>query len=164
MFLWCRALLYMLLVGGSWFVVLPGVILFLEQGELRAELRSASFMVPAALQFVVGAVLALASGYHLIAVGRGTPFPLDPTRILVTSGPYRRIRNPQGVAMLLMTIAVVLSVHSAALWVMLPLTLFYLEVIVGPMEERQLARNYGPDYVNYKQRVRKWIPRTLRDN
>jgi protein-S-isoprenylcysteine O-methyltransferase Ste14 len=42
---------------------------------------------------------------------------------------------------------------------MLPLTVIYREVLVGPWEERDLAARYGEAYVTYKRRVRKWLPR-----
>ena len=60
--------------------------------------------------------------------------------------------------MLLMTTAVVICVTSAILWLMLPLTLIYLEGIVGPAEDRQLRRDFGDAYLSYKRRVHKWVP------
>jgi protein-S-isoprenylcysteine O-methyltransferase Ste14 len=53
----------------------------------------------------------------------------------------------------------VAAVRSRFLWIMLPLTVVYLEVLVGPWEERDLAARYGEAYVMYKRRVRKWLPR-----
>ena len=60
--------------------------------------------------------------------------------------------------MMLMVIGEIFVVHSAMLWLLLPATLVYLELLVGPCEERQLARDFGGTYAEYALRVRKWLP------
>ncbi len=85
--------------------------------------------------------------------------PFAPPRRLVTAGPYRFVRNPQGIAMVLMVAGELLSLESGVLWVMLPLTITYLEALVGPLESRQLAKDFGAQYDAYSAKVRKWIPR-----
>jgi protein-S-isoprenylcysteine O-methyltransferase Ste14 len=45
-----------------------------------------------------------------------------------------------------------------ALWLLLPLTLIYLEVLVGTWEERDLVAKHGEHYLAYKRNVHKWIP------
>ncbi len=162
MLLWPRALAYMVFVGAGWLIVIPAGILYLEQGLVRPTLSAVPLLVFGSLLFSVGALLAFSAGYHLITFGDGTPFPLEPTRRLVTSGPYGYVRNPQGVAILLMTLGLVLSVQSVMLWLMLPLTILSLEVLVGPYEDRSLERRFDNAYRDYKSRVRKWIPRLHR--
>lgn len=158
MAIWLRALLYMLGVGGGWLVVLPALIIGLEYGHLLPPLRGLGWAGLGVLTFMAGVGLAWWAGYHLITYGRGTPMPLDPPRKLVTSGPYRFVRNPQAIAMVLMVTGEVLAVSSRWLWLLLPLTLFYLEGLVGPWEERQLAGQFGLEYLRYQQNVRKWRP------
>ena len=109
--------------------------------------------------FAMGMGIALWAGYYLIHHGDGTPFPLDSPRRLVTNGPYRFVRNPQAIAMVLMVIGETLIIKSSVLWFLLPLTVLYLEALVGPFEARQLARDFGPDYYSYASRVPKWLPR-----
>lgn len=149
----------MLLIGGGWLLAIPAAIHFMENGDLRPQVMENPWLMVAVTTFLAGAMIAIIAGYHLVTYGKGTPFPLDRTRRLVTSGPYRYVRNPQGIAMLLMTLGVVFSFKSTFLWLMVPLTLIYLELIVGPIEEKQLERDYGNEYAEYKNRVRKWIPR-----
>lgn len=108
--------------------------------------------------FAAGFLLACWAGFCLIHYGVGTPLPLDPPRRLVTCGPYRWVRNPQGIAMVLMVLGQVIAVRSLALWVLLPLTVAYLELLVGPWEARQLNRDFGAEYESYSRRVRKWLP------
>jgi|SRR5581483_8402189 len=156
--IWLRALAYLAIVGGGWLVALPAGILAWETGRAWPELRPGAFSLAGAGLFASGFGLACWAGFCLIHVGRGTPLPLDPPRRLVTCGPYRRVRNPQGIAMVLMAAGEVLAVRSAWLWVLVPLTVAYLELVVGPWEERQLARDFGAEYIAYRRRVRKWLP------
>lgn len=157
--LWTRALIYMALVAGGWLVVLPAGLIWLEERRLAVHLRGMPWALLAAMCFLAAAALGLTAGYYLITQGNGTPFPLDPTRDLVTSGPYRWVRNPQGIAMTLAAISEALLVDSHWLWVMVPLTVLYLEVIVGRWEERQLLAQHGDRYRAYRRATRKWAPR-----
>lgn len=156
--LWIRALAYMVLVAGGWLVVLPGLLLAVEGRNPVLQLREMPWPLVAAMFLLVGAPLGLIAGYYLIERGCGTPFPLDPTRELVTSGPYRSVRNPQGIAMTLAAFGEVAAIQSSLLWIMLPLTIVYLEVLVGPIEDRQLIAKYGETYLAYRRRVPKWLP------
>ena len=158
--IWFRALSYMVILGVGWLVALPASLLWIERGHVAPEFRAWPFVAPAIALFVFGFALAVWAGFYLIRHGRGTPLPFDPPRHLVTAGPYRFVRNPQGIAMTLMAAAEVLAIASQLIWLLLPLTLAYLELLVGPLEERQLARNFGPEYAAYKARVGKWIPLT----
>lgn len=148
----------MVIVGGGWLIFLPAIILFLEQGSIVAQMRSSPFFVAGSAMALSGAVLALIAGYYLVTQGQGTPFPLDPTSRLVTVGPYAHVRNPQAIAMTLMALGEILAVQSSLLWLLFPLTLGYLEIFAGPWEERELLKQYGDQYAEYRRAVRKWIP------
>jgi protein-S-isoprenylcysteine O-methyltransferase Ste14 len=149
----------MIIVAGGWLVMLPAALVWLEERQFTLRVRGMPWPLLALLTFLIAAGLGLTAGFYLISRGDGTPFPLDPTRELVTSGPYGRVRNPQGMAMLLAALAEVLFVDSQWLWIMVPLTALYLEVIVGRWEERQLLAQHGDRYRAYKRAVHKWLPR-----
>jgi protein-S-isoprenylcysteine O-methyltransferase Ste14 len=119
--------------------------------------------VPAVVQWGLGGVL-LVAGFALLAsfnrlfARSGTAVePWKPTTTIVTSGPYRITRNPAYLGMALVYIGI--AVISAALWVLVPLP-FVLAVIdrgVIAREERYLERKFGPEYLDYKTRVRRWV-------
>jgi protein-S-isoprenylcysteine O-methyltransferase Ste14 len=159
MWTWVRALLYMFLIGAGWLVVLPTCLLYWERPGENPILRSWTWVFAGLTVILIGAGLALWAGYYLIHRGGGTPLPLDPPRYLVTIGPYQLVRNPQAIAMLLMVTGELIVFDSACLWVMFPLTVLYLEMLVGPIEARQLAKDFGSKYLRYKARVGKWVPR-----
>jgi protein-S-isoprenylcysteine O-methyltransferase Ste14 len=159
--LWLRALAYMVAFGGTWFVLLP-VLLLRAEGEHGVPLRSPMWLYSGVSLAVVGIALSGYAGYHLIQFGKGTPFPLDPTRCLVRTGPYRSIRNPQAVATLLIVLGEVAALRSKAILAAIPLTFFYLEVLAAPFERRELVRRFGDAYFEYQRLVPKWIPRLSR--
>ena len=61
--------------------------------------------------------------------------------------------------MVLMVLGEVVAIRSCYLCCLLPATLIYLELIVGPWENRQLARDFGSEYAAYISRTDRWIPR-----
>ena len=159
MWLWTRALIYMLIVSAGWLCVLPALLLYSERGADWPVIRSMPLVLGGLVFISAGVALALWAGCYLITLGNGTPLPLDPPRHLVTDGPYRFVRNPQAIAMVLMVLGELLTVDSALIWLMLPLTVVYLELLVGPIETRQLAKKFGAEYDEYVAHVPKWIPR-----
>ena len=158
--IWARALGYMLLVGGLHFVGLPWSLLTLEGNTVPPlVLRSGLAVGPGALFVLLGVGLALLSAGHLVLHGHGTPFPLDPTRVLVRCGPYRYIRNPQAIAATVIVIGECLLVQSQLIWLLLPATVLYLELLAAPVEDWLLRRQFGGEYLAYRQQVPRWFPR-----
>lgn len=158
--LWTRAIAYMLLFGISWFFVLPAAILWTE-GRGVPVARPVAWVALGGICFVTGCAISFWAGFYLIAVGRGTPFPLDPTRELVTSGPYRFVRNPQAVGTILIVLGEIGIVNSTWLLFWLPLSVAYLEGLAAPYEDRELRLRYGGPYLEYRARVPKWLPRRI---
>ena len=157
--LWLRAMAYMLVVGGIHYVAIPVV---LTAGEPRLRFRGRWPVVLGAGLVTSGVALAFAAAGALVSSGKGTPFPLDPTRCLVLDGPYRYLRNPQAVAATLIVTGEVLALKSRRLWLLLPLTLLYLEGLAAPTERREMVARFGRPYLLYRQRVPAWFPRPFR--
>ncbi len=155
--MWTRALAYMLLFGVGWFVALPAVLLRVEGHG--CALRALPWIVSGAIFLIAGCAVSFWAGFYLITIGGGTPFPLDPTRALVTSGPYRYVRNPQAVGTMLIVVGEIAIVRSTLLLWMMPLTIAYLECLAAPYENRELRFRYGTRYLQYRSRVPKWVPR-----
>jgi protein-S-isoprenylcysteine O-methyltransferase Ste14 len=151
----------MLLVGGVHYVALPWLLLTLVEGNSfqPLELRSGLAVVVGALLPLLGVGLALLSAVHLVVHGRGTPFPLDRTQVLVRCGPYRYVRNPQAVAATVIVLGECLLLESHVIWLLLPATVLYLELLAAPVEDWQLRRQFGGEYLAYRHQVPRWFPR-----
>jgi protein-S-isoprenylcysteine O-methyltransferase Ste14 len=110
-----------------------------------------------ALMLVAGAIgIAGVRAFHR---ARTTVDPLRPERAsaLVTSGIYRRTRNP-------MYVALAIALLAWALWLANPLALLGVAIFVGWMnryqiapEERALQALFGAEFERYCSEVRRWL-------
>jgi protein-S-isoprenylcysteine O-methyltransferase Ste14 len=129
--------------------------------------RQIGFAIDAAgasvLQVAVGAVL-VAGGLALMGWALSTfvrartaVLPVRPARLVVTTGPFRRTRNPMYLG--LATAYLGLAVMTNLAWpiVMLPFVLMALSSVVIEREERYLARAFGAEYERYRTDVRRWL-------
>ncbi len=112
---------------------------------------------------VIGGVVLFSWCVTLFArIGRGTLAPWDPTKELVTTGPYRYVRNPMisGVAAILLGEALVFRSVPLAGWFLIFVMVNHLYFLIS--EEPGLERRFGASYDDYRQRVPRWIPRPAR--
>lgn len=105
-------------------------------------------------------VIALIECFARFALrGRGTPAPVMPTEILVTSGLYRYVRNPMSVAVFVLVFGQAMlfakkhtMVYAICVWLA-------FAVFVLLYEEPTLRRRYGEEYRKYCHNVPRWVPR-----
>jgi protein-S-isoprenylcysteine O-methyltransferase Ste14 len=121
-----------------------------------ARIVPAPFNWAGAVLVAGGLVLALwAAGLFKRA---GTPIkPFTQSTALVTSGVYRFTRNPMylGMATVLLGEAVLFGTLTA--FVPLPLFVWQIQRKFVREEEAFLEGIFGPAYVEYKARVRRWL-------
>ena len=148
-------------------VRVPPVVLFvivaLLMGAVAAWLPS--WRIAFAGRTAVAVLLLLAAGAIGIAGvrafgrARTTVDPLRPERAsaLVTSGIYRRTRNP-------MYVALAVALLAWAVWLAHPLVLLGVAAFVGWMnrfqiapEERALSALFGTEFERYCSEVRRWL-------
>jgi len=151
-------------------IVLPGnVVVFIPAAILWiSKLLGYSPKFAAADQFLFWvALLATSIGLCLciwtvtlfFKFGKGTPAPWDPPKKLVIRGPYRYVRNPMiiGVLIILLAEALLFQSWPMATW----LVVFFIgnSIYFPLVEEKRLEKRFGNDYRQYKAHVRRWIPR-----
>jgi protein-S-isoprenylcysteine O-methyltransferase Ste14 len=94
--------------------------------------------------------------------GLGTPIPVVATRQLITTGPYSYSRNPMatGATMVYVGIAVYIgSLSAVALASIYPIVITAYTKLV---EEKELERRFGAEYLAYKRRTPFLFPRLPR--
>ena len=153
--------------GGGLALRVPPVALFLVIGLLMwmisAWLQSWRITLPG--RTVVAVLLLLAAGAIGIAGvrafgrARTTVDPLRPQKAsaLVTSGIYRRTRNP-------MYVALAIALLAWTVWLAHPLALLGVAAFVAWMnryqiapEERALRALFGAEFERYCSEVRRWL-------
>ena len=76
---------------------------------------------------------------------------------LLTSGPYAFTRNPMYLGLLLVLLGWAAYLSNALACVFLPAFVLYMNRFqIGP-EERALAALFGQAFLDYKNRVRRWV-------
>jgi len=108
---------------------------------------------------VTGLVLIVWSMVHFAKV-RGTPIPSIPPPRLVTTGPYARARNPMhtGIYILLFGFGILFrSVSLVSIFIPLFTLLDVLEL--KAIEETELERRLGKEYLAYKKKVPMFFPK-----
>ncbi len=91
--------------------------------------------------------------------GRGTPAPIDAPKRLVVQGPYRSVRNPMYVGVLLVIGGWAAFFESRGiLYYGLGIALMF-HLVVLLIEEPILASQFGESYAAYRRAVGRWVPR-----
>lgn len=151
--LFVRNLLFSLLVPGVVGVALPWLIASASQ-ELVAPTSG-----PALLLVGAGFVLYLWCVWQFAHVGRGTPGPWDPAHVFVAVGPYRWVRNPMYIAVLLVIVGQAWLFASPGILVYAFVVAVVVHAFVVAYEEPTLAEQFGSSYTEYRGRVPRWTPR-----
>lgn len=151
-------------IGGAVFLIFLGTIVFLSaqvDGILGyRQLLPNPFNTIVSLPFIcTGTFLILWSILHFIKA-RGTPVPFNPPRKLVNTGPYAYSRNPMltGVFSLLFGVAILLQSVSLA-FLFTPFFVMINLLELKTIEEPELEKRLGKEYLKYKERTPMFIPR-----
>jgi protein-S-isoprenylcysteine O-methyltransferase Ste14 len=130
-------------LAATWLYPLPFLAALVPAGRVGAAMIALGF--------------ALAASAVATMRRAGTRFETDrPSTRIVTTGPYRFVRNPIYVGMFLVLAALAIGVDS--LWPLIALAPFHLVIRYGVVarEEAYLERKFGGAYLEYKARVRRW--------
>jgi protein-S-isoprenylcysteine O-methyltransferase Ste14 len=109
----------------------------------------------------------IAVGFLLMAVSascfikvRGTPVPFSPPPVLITGGPYRYARNPMITGLFIILFGVGITCSSPSLiFIFTPLFILLNYWELKKVEEPELEKRLGQEYINYKKRVPMFFPR-----
>jgi len=144
-------------------VVIPGTIMHMtgqaNPGWSLPWLLKPAPLILGALFICCGLILMFRTVSLFAKIGNGTLAPWDPTQRLVVHGVYRHVRNPMisGVCCILFGEAILVGSVALLCWFIffLLVNLIYIPLL----EEPDLVRRFGEDYLIYKRNVPRWIPR-----
>ena len=90
---------------------------------------------------------------------RGTPVPFNPPPKLITSGLYAHIRNPMLLGLFIFMIGLGMLLRSLSLiFIFTPLFILLNVLYLKAIEEKEMEKKFGPEYLEYKARVPMFIP------
>ena len=157
MFVAFRAITYSALFIGFLLIYLPTRVL--SWSGIRGPAAIEGPQIVGMIAGGVGAAIALWCIYTFVRIGKGTPAPFDPPRRMVIRGPYRFVRNPMYIGAALALAGVAVFYGSVSLLGYSCAFLLAAHVFVMFYEEPRLQSTFGPDYAEYRRRVRRWWPR-----
>lgn len=146
----------------------PALLFFIPKYILDRALGFQTFLTPVVRALLGGSLIALGIIFLFLSIrdqrtiGKGTPMPLLATQKLVTQGSYKYCRNPiyLGVIKLFLGISFLFDSISSLIMVLIfsVIILLYARFI----EEKELEKRYGEDYLAYKKATPFLIPTPLR--
>ena len=109
----------------------------------------------------LGVLILITCAWNFAWRGLGTPAPFDAPRLLVVSGPYRYVRNPMYLGLLLTLLGEAAVYPNIARGLIIETALFWIgaTLFILAFEEPVLRSMFDGDYTGYCGAVRRWIPR-----
>ena len=86
-----------------------------------------------------------------------TPLHPDKASSLVNMGIYQYTRNPMYFGLLLILFSIGFYLQNLASMFVLPIYIWFISKYQIIPEEEALHKLFGQDYINYQDRVRRWI-------
>jgi protein-S-isoprenylcysteine O-methyltransferase Ste14 len=91
---------------------------------------------------------------------RGTPVPFNPPPKLITTGLYRYIRNPMLLGLFLFLLGLGFFLGSLSLiFIFTPLFILINVLYLKAIEEKEMEKKFGKQYLEYKKRVPIFFPK-----
>ena len=97
------------------------------------------------------------TGNYRLLHGGGGPGITVPPEWLVVGGPYAYTRNPMYLGHLIFMLGLAITFWSWAALLLLAFHIFWFDRRVRE-DEARLEVQFGAPYLDYKQRVKRWIP------
>jgi len=115
-------------------------------------------IILSAFILAIGLFLVLWSILHFIKV-KGTPVPFNPPPKLVTTGPYTYVRNPMLTGLFILLFGLGILFRSISLvFIFTPIFILLNVLELRAVEEPELEKRLGKEYLEYKKRVPMFIP------
>ena len=83
--------------------------------------------------------------------------PFEEATALATSGVYQVSRNPMYLGFVLILVGIAILLGSVMPYIVIPVFMILIEKSFIRVEEQGLEQKFGQQWLEYKQRVRRWV-------
>ena len=150
------ALTRLWLLPPAWFLVFNALLVALDRLWPIAQLTHSPWSFLGWVPILIGCGLCLTVAWRFRR--RHTTFrPFYESSALLTTGVFRRSRNPAYVGLVLAMAGVAFNAGSLSVWVVPPLFAAFLQWRFIRAEECMLGERFGTEYEAYRKRVRRWV-------
>ena len=151
-----KTILFSIFVPGTVVGVIPYLIL--TRGPHIPVFSSGVARYAGVVPVIAGVLIFLTSARNFVTLGKGTPAPVDPPKRLVTSGPFRVVRNPMYVSGILILLGEFIISGSGAILLYLFFIWLIFHLFIIFYEEPHLMKVFGTPYEKYCSEVPRWMP------
>lgn len=152
------------------FFVFPALFIFIAWvlgrlvGLAVSPLATPAAWLLAGLSWTLGLFWIFWSYSYLVFVGSGSPVEafgaaLEPTKYLVTTGPYAYVRNPMVFGLLFILLGFSFLANLLIAIILVPVAGLIAAAYLRYIEEPHLIRRFGAAYKHYREHVPMLIPR-----
>jgi protein-S-isoprenylcysteine O-methyltransferase Ste14 len=92
-------------------------------------------------------------------IGKATPLPIDAPKVLVVKGPFRFVRNPFYIGIVLVLLGEGVLFQSGVLLLYAVFGAMATHLFVVLYEEPHLKKKFGSSYEEYCKQIPRWIPK-----
>ena len=145
----------------------PALLFVIPKFILDRALGFSTFLTPVARGFLGGGLIILSAIFLFWSIraqrkiGKGTPMPLMATKKLVTQGPYSYCRNPIYFGVILLFFGISILFDSISSLVMVLIFSVILLLYAKFIEEEEVEKRFGDEYLAYKDTTPFFIPTPL---
>ena len=107
--------------------------------------------------FIVSSLFFLASSLSTFFQSKNTVILIKPASSLQTTGIYGISRNPMYVGLALVYLGITCLIGNWWNVIFFPVLILVIQEYIINREEKYLERAFGVNYIDYKNRVRRWL-------
>ncbi|MBD3211882.1 MAG: isoprenylcysteine carboxylmethyltransferase family protein [Candidatus Lokiarchaeota archaeon] len=143
-------------------IIIPLILLFIIDSRTLDDLFSPNLIIVilGLLLLIIGIIGFVKCNLIFIKKGKGTLMPLKrlETQKLIIKGPYKYVRHPMIISVLIILLGEALIFGS--FWILLWNIGFFIgNIVYLPLfEDKGMEKRFGEDFLKYKKKVRAWIP------
>ncbi len=149
--IWGTVFMALSLIAGPWVAMrFDGSFPVIDLGALRYA---------GILFIIVGAPLTLYCGAVLLIPGASKPAPYDAGGVFTVAGPYKYVRNPFMLSVLITMWGEALIMSRIAMFAYTLIISWVIHFWVLFYEEPSLEESLGQEYRKYRRTVPRWLPK-----
>ena len=155
-----KSFFYGVLVAAIFFIVIPLFLIFINNFFYLPIYLNYYFKIIGYLFFIIGLFLVFYFSVVHMKTGRATPLPvIEQPKKFIAKGFYKYCRNPMYLSDLLVFLGVFLILGHLLLLVYFLISFPVIYLFVVYVEEPELRRVFGKEYIEYTKKVPRWIPK-----
>ncbi len=142
-------------------IMFPGYAILVLLSWLPLKLNISEILHVPKIYLIIAAIILIGIGILILAKASPEIKKALKANRLITTGLYSRIRNPMYTSHIIFIMpGVSLLINNALVFLSIIFTYFIFMILI-PKEEKDLEDNFGSEYLQYKTRTGRLLPKLL---